>query len=49
MRLVSFDPFRTGGIPGVRHLKPPEWFRALPLPVEFNVRFGARALALLSR
>jgi ribosomal protein S6--L-glutamate ligase len=28
MRLVSFDPFRTLGIPGVRHVKPTDWFAA---------------------
>jgi ribosomal protein S6--L-glutamate ligase len=28
MRLVSFDPFRTLGIPGVRHVKPADWFAA---------------------
>mgnify|MGYP006175855517 CR=1 FL=1 len=28
MRLGSFDPFRTLGIPGVRHVKPADWFAA---------------------
>lgn len=28
MRLVSFDPLRTLGMPGVQHFKPEEWFRA---------------------
>ena len=28
MRLVSFDPFSTLGIPGVHHVKPTAWFAA---------------------
>lgn len=31
MRLVSFDPFPTLGIPGVRHVKPTAWFAARDL------------------